>query len=302
MPEMDGYTAAKLIRAQPRLQGLPIIAMTAHALVEEHQRCLDAGMNDHVSKPIDLDALFSTLLRWAKPRQRQAVKSQATQTKAADEVILPEIAGINQTDGLKRVVGNKRLYRDLLMQFAAKQGDAAVQISAALESGDPKLAERIAHTVKGVAGNMGIGKVFAAAAKLERAIRHADAVEPALLEEFTRVLSRQVQAIHQAMREVTPDQPVNEVRVKDFDAHAASAAIARLRALLESSDGDAADAFLAVRNTLIGTLEESQLDVLSTAISEFDFDAALLKLDEIAEIMRAKLLDAGARALAAVDE
>ena len=284
MPEMDGYTAARLIRAQPRLQGLPILAMTAHALVEEHRRCLDAGMNDHVSKPIDPDALFSTLLRWAKPRRGQAVEPQATPTKAADEVILPEIAGINQTDGLKRVVGNKRLYRDLLAQFAAKQCDAAVQISAALESGDLKLAERIAHTVKGVAGNLGIGQVFAAAEKLEGAIRNAGAAEPALLEEFTLVLNREVQAIRHALCAVTPDQPADEVRVKEFDAAAASAAIARLRALLESSDGDAADAFLAVKNILAGTLEKSQLDVLSTAVNDFDFAVALLRLDEIAEI------------------
>ena len=131
-------------------------------------------------------------------------------------MILPEIAGINQADGLKRVVGNKRLYRDLLAQFAAKQDDAAVRISAALESGDLKLAERIAHTLKGVAGNMGIGQVFAAAEKLERAIRDAEAVEPALLEEFTLVLSRQVQAIRQAMREITPDQPADEEKVKRF--------------------------------------------------------------------------------------
>ena len=81
MPEMDGYTAARLIRAQPRLQGLPIIAMTAHALVEEHQRCLDAGMNDHVSKPIDPEALFSTLLRWAKPRRGQAVEPHGENTQ-----------------------------------------------------------------------------------------------------------------------------------------------------------------------------------------------------------------------------
>jgi CheY-like chemotaxis protein len=285
MPEMDGYTAARLIRAQPRLQGLPIIAMTAHALVEEYQRCLDAGMNDHVSKPIDLDALFSTLLRWVKPRRGHAVESQATPMRAADELILPEIPGINQTDGLKRVVGNKRLYLDLLAQFAAKQGDAAAQISAALESGDLKLAERIAHTVKGVAGNMGIGQVFAAAEKLESAMRHAGAVEPALLQEFTLVLSHQVQAIRQAIREITPDQPVKEVRVKDFDARAASLAIARLRSLLESSDGDAAAAFLAVNNILEGTLDRSQLDVLCTAISDFDFAGAVLRLDEIAEII-----------------
>ena len=67
MPEMDGFTATKLLRAEPRLHNLPIIAMTAHALVEERERCLDAGMNDHVTKPIDPDVLFATLPRWAKP-------------------------------------------------------------------------------------------------------------------------------------------------------------------------------------------------------------------------------------------
>ena len=69
MPEMDGFTATRLLRAKPGLRALPIIAMTAHALVEERQRCLEAGMNDHVSKPIDPDALFATLMRWVKPRQ-----------------------------------------------------------------------------------------------------------------------------------------------------------------------------------------------------------------------------------------
>ena len=98
-------------------------------------------MNDHVSKPIDPDNLFSTLLRWAKPRSKKAVASQAAPIKAADEVVLPEIAGINLADGLKRVAGNRRLYRDLLGQFAEKQGDAAAQISAALNGGDQKLAD-----------------------------------------------------------------------------------------------------------------------------------------------------------------
>ena len=73
MPEMDGFTATKLLRSDPRLKNLPIIAMTAHALVEERQHCLDAGMNDHISKPIDPDAMFSTVLRWAKPKSQPAV-------------------------------------------------------------------------------------------------------------------------------------------------------------------------------------------------------------------------------------
>ena len=144
MPEMDGFTTTKLLRRVPRLHQLPIIAMTAHALVEERQRCLDAGMNDHVSKPIDPDRLLSTLLRWAKPRPQRACEPQQpfSTERASEEVILPEIAGINLADGLKRVAGNRRLYRDLLGQFAAKQGDAATQISTALEKGDHAFAER----------------------------------------------------------------------------------------------------------------------------------------------------------------
>jgi two-component system, sensor histidine kinase and response regulator len=283
MPEMDGYTATKLIRAQPRLHGLPIIAMTAHALVEERQNCLDAGMSDHVTKPIDPDALFATLLRWAKPRTLPADGAEAGQAKVGDDITLPEIEGVDLEGGLKRVVGNKRLYRDLLLQFAAKQADAATQISAAIEGGDTKLAERIAHTVKGVAGNIGLGRVFVAAEKLEKAIRQGDEVEPAQVEEFSAVLSHQVGAIRHAMQEFLPDQQPIEERLTDFDGEAASASIARLRDLLVSCDGDAAEAFLAVEKTLAGTVARSRLDALNATISEFDFEAALTELDQIAE-------------------
>jgi len=160
MPGMDGFTATRLLRAHPQLHGLPIIAMTAHALVEERQRCLDAGMNDHVSKPIDPDALFVTLMRWAKPRKVQAAGAEDRAAKPVNEMILPEIDGVDMTGGLKRVAGNKRLYRDLLIQFAAKQTEVNSQILAASESGDNKLLERITHTVKGVAGNIGLGSVL----------------------------------------------------------------------------------------------------------------------------------------------
>ena len=101
------------------------------------------------------------------------------QKKAPDEVIVPQIEGIDSVAGLKRVAGNKRLYRDLLGQFAEKQGDAAAQISNALESGDRALAERIAHTVKGVAGNIGMTKIQFAAAGLEKAVRENDPAIPA---------------------------------------------------------------------------------------------------------------------------
>jgi len=292
MPEMDGFAATRLLRSDPRLQKLPIIAMTAHALVEERQRCLEAGMNDHVSKPIDPDNLFSTLMRWAKPRPKQAVESQvaATNIKASDTVVLPEIAGINLADGLKRVAGNRRLYRDLLEQFAAKQGDAANQISAALESGDLKLAEHIAHTTKGVAGNIGIAEVQSVAQKLEKALHDGEGKVLALLVEFAGLMSAQVRAIENGLRDSATARR-EEARTSPFNAETAAAAIARLRTLLEASDGDAEESFRSLQDAVIGTVEKQHLDGLSAFISDFDFDAALLKLDEIADRCRRNGLD-----------
>jgi two-component system, sensor histidine kinase and response regulator len=281
MPEMDGFTATKLLRRNPRLQKFPIIAMTAHALVEERQRCLDAGMNDHVSKPIDPDALFATLMRWAKPRGSAAVESQvlSNTTKSIEEVILPEIAGINLADGLNRVAGNRRLYRDLLRQFAAKQGDAAAEISAALKNGESERAERIAHTVKGVAGNLAITEVQGAAQKVEKAIKDGqDSKVP--LDSFAAVLCTHVHAIEQALQVLTPAQPKEKL---PFDGGMVSAAIARLHSLLDASDGDSEEAFCSLRDLVAGVVGQPDLDALGASISEVNFEAALAKLNGIAE-------------------
>lgn len=284
MPVMDGFTATRLLRRDPRLRKFPIIAMTAHALVEERQRCLDAGMNDHVSKPIDPDNLFATLLRWVKPRPEHVVQSKApvTDIKASEEVVLPEIEGVKVADGLNRVAGNRRLYRDLLGQFAAKQGHAAAEISIALESGDLKLAERVAHTVKGVAGNLGITEVQSVAQKLEKALRDGEGNFSELLAEFASVMGTQVQAIEKALRD-SASAPAETVQTLPFDVAAATAAIEQLRRLLEASDGDSEESFRNLQDAVAGVVEKPYLDALSASINDFDFDAALVKLDGIAE-------------------
>jgi len=284
MPEMDGFTATRLLRSDPRLRKFPIIAMTAHALVEERQRCLDAGMNDHVSKPIDPDNLFATLLRWTKPRPKQALDSQApvASAKASDEIALPEIAGVKVADGLNRVAGNRRLYRDLLGQFAAKQSNAAAEISIALEKGDFKLAERVAHTVKGVAGNLGITEIQLVAQKLEKAIRDGEGNFSELLAEFAGTMGTQVQAIEKALRDSAPPRP-EETETLPFDSKAAADAITRLKTLLEASDGDAEESFRSLQDAVAGVVEKPYLDDLNASINDFDFDAALVKLDRIAE-------------------
>jgi signal transduction histidine kinase/CheY-like chemotaxis protein len=283
MPEMDGITATRLLRSEPRLQKLPIIAMTAHALVEERQRCLDAGMNDHVSKPIEPEVLFSTLLRWVAPKPKQVPRPDQKPPTSADEVALPSIPGVNVADGLNRVAGNRRLYRDLLAQFAAKQADAPAQISAALKTGDNQAAERIAHTVKGVAGNMGIADVQSTAEKLEKAIRGGQSSVPSLLNQFADALGSQINKINQALDHTPVAQPT-EARTAPFNGETATLAIGRLKSLLEASDGDAQEAFYVLRGAAVGVVDQKSLDSLGETISDFNFDAALLKLDEIARL------------------
>ena len=172
MPEMDGYQATRKIRSDPRFASFPIIAMTAHATIEERQKCLEAGMNGHVSKPIDPSSLFDTLERFVAPTAKgPAVPPQEPAPAAvaeADE--LPDVPGLNTAEGLMRVAGNKKLYRKLLRQFSTTEADAAQRIASALAENDRALAERLAHTVKGVAGNIGASAVQNAAANLEKAI------------------------------------------------------------------------------------------------------------------------------------
>ena len=172
MPEMDGYQATAKLRSDARFVTLPIIAMTAHATMEEKQRCLAAGMNDHISKPIDPDNLYETVERFYKPTVIADASPRhltpGEESADSQQQLQPEdffsITGLDAKDGLKRVAGNRKLYEKLLRQFVEQQGPAVEQITAAQAQGDNALAERLAHTLKGVAGNIGAKSVQSTAA------------------------------------------------------------------------------------------------------------------------------------------
>ena len=291
MPEMDGYEATRLLRSDPRFQEIPIIAMTAHVLTEERQRCLEAGMNDHVSKPIDPDALFAILARWTKSLPGRSQSSDAIEAPSAKPDVgegLPEIAGVDIDRALRRVAGNRRLYRELLQQFAARESDAPGRISAALHAGDRKLAERIAHTVGGVAANIGIPAVQATAERLERTLRNEPAPAAALtplLNEFAAVVSAQVHAIEQALNSAVAG--IEEPPSCPFDRADAWDAIVHLKTLLESSDGNAGEAFRAVSTAVASVVEKPQLESLKNAIDNFEFETALFRLECISNLCTA---------------
>ncbi len=136
MPEMDGYEATRLIRSREKPPThIPIIAMTAHAMVEEQERALKAGMDDHIAKPIDPDVMVQTLVRHLR--------------RAPKETTLP---GIDEKGAMLRVSGNRRLLLDLWARFAAGYAEAAVPIRAALEKGETELARNLIHTLTGPGG------------------------------------------------------------------------------------------------------------------------------------------------------
>jgi len=285
MPEMDGFTATRLVRAQPHLQKLPIIAMTAHVMADEVQRCFEAGMNDHVGKPIDPEAFFATLARWTRAHPGEPPNLPSRAASARDEIILPGLAGVDVAAGLERTAGNKRLYRDLLVQFADRHESTGNRIKEAIESGDHNQAERLAHSLKGVAGNLGINQIFVLAGNLERAISESDAGTTALIAELTSGLDGQIRIIRAVLFADSADA-CKRLEARPAESGEALLAMARLKERLEASAADAPRVFAEVAEILRGTVAARQLDALGAFVKAFDFDAALSKLEEICEQYR----------------
>ncbi|MGE0875455.1 MAG: response regulator [Burkholderiales bacterium] len=268
MPVLDGYEATAEIRRDARYAAVPIIAMTAHAMVEERDRCLALGMQDHVAKPIDPEALYQALARWAKPRAAARAPEPARARGGAATPQVPAIDGIDTAEGLRRVAGNAALYLKLLRQYADAQGGAAGEIRAALAAGDRKSAERIAHTVKGVSGSIGAAAAQSAAATLEDAIRRRDEAR-AMIDGLENVLIPLAERLRAALG--TRAQAATAPRA---DAAAAASALLRLTALLEDSDAEALE-IMAADETALRAALGARHAALKKAVETFDFDAAL---------------------------
>jgi CheY-like chemotaxis protein len=282
MPEMDGLTATRLLRAQSHLKNLPIIAMTAHVMADEVQRCLEAGMNDHVAKPIDPESFFATIVRWTRARQPADNDVPTKAMRTGDEVLLSAIEGVDVAAGLQRVAGNKRLYRDLLTQFAVKQKSVDQRIVVALLDGDRIQAERLAHSLKSAAGNLGISEIFHSAGNLERAIRESQDDVEELIQELASALDRQLQAIQEGL-DAAQYIAGEQATIQRADIAGISTAVAHLRELLEASDADALDAYAHLAELLQGTADPSRLRALHAAVQAFKFETALIQLNDIAD-------------------
>ncbi|WP_298927974.1 response regulator [uncultured Ramlibacter sp.] len=187
MPVMDGLAATRALRQLAPLAGLPIVAMTANAMEQDRRKCLDAGMNDFLVKPIDPDALWAILLRWIPPVTPAPAKAPARLAALAASGLdqLQDIEGLDTGVGLSRVLGKQPLYLQLLQRYASSHKGVGAQIRQALVDGDLVTAQRLVHTLRGVSANVGALIVQGHAQLLEQALhegRSMDVVRPLLVE------------------------------------------------------------------------------------------------------------------------
>ncbi|MCX8068929.1 MAG: ATP-binding protein, partial [Thermodesulfovibrionales bacterium] len=188
MPEIDGYKATKEIRKIEKFKDFPIIAMTAHAMTGDRDKCINAGMNDYVSKPIDPRELYQILAKWLKNSHEIDTKVEATTlNKSQDTTIaLPEtLVGFDIKTGLRRLGGNKKLYLQLLIEFRTQYADCLDKILSAIETGNLKEAEKLVHMIKGIAGNLSANELFESAKMLNKTL-HEGFVEDDLLDNFKK--------------------------------------------------------------------------------------------------------------------
>jgi PAS domain S-box-containing protein len=181
MPVMDGYEATRALRQQPQWKDLPVIAMTANALVGDRDKVLAAGMNDHVAKPINVGELFATLARWIRPAAAAADGSPA----------------IDRPAGIAATMGDEDLYLRLMRMFRDRETDFAQRFRTARATGDLPTAMRMAHDLKNVAGTLAVRAVHQAATELERAC--IDEVDDAGVEPL---LCHVEQLLHPVMAEL----------------------------------------------------------------------------------------------------
>ena len=338
MPVMDGYTATRRIRKwelglrnengknsdlkseiqnpKSKIQGVPIIAMTAHAMTGDHEKSLEAGMVDHVTKPIDPEHLFATLLKWIQPRkmtagdssQESGINDKQSTTAAEDSALVSgfntptdkeafptSLPGFNLDEGLKRLQGNQELYKKLLLNFGGSYSNATHDIRQALDSADYENAHQLVHSLKGVAANLAAGRVQKATIELEKLVKHADTNTPPNSESIDSKLDVLKNALDQALGAVeslkTGDEVMNTELLADSSALAPvdvdKETIRRLRDAAEMGDVTEVVAIADEIASQANGFSPYRARIAQLA-DDFDFDGILQLTDKLGSLADVK--------------
>ena len=276
MPVMDGVTATREIRQLPEFVALPIVAMTANVMAGDRARCLAAGMNDHMAKPIEPQELCDVLLKWVRPRDGlgQAPRARPPEPAEATPALPFAIEGLQVDRALRRMRGNAELYQSLLRKFAIGQRDFAAMLLSALQANDAATAKRLAHTLKGLCASIGAEALSKQVERLESLLKTAadKPVVMAQLDLVTQELTALIQGI-----EVNLGASDSAAALSSWDPEELAAVAAKLQALLEDSDAQAFQWFER-HAALIRAAWPAHSAAMQTAADQFDIDDMLAAL------------------------
>ncbi|MEH6625637.1 MAG: MASE3 domain-containing protein [Motiliproteus sp.] len=298
MPEMDGIEATRLIRSIPMQSNLPVLAMTANIFEEDRQTCREVGMNDFVAKPVDPENLYLTLSKWLPEKNvgqgsGGTARAEPAAAKNQSEVVadqmrqqLDAIDGLEAKIGLRNMRGDARAYLRLLSQFDQSHGDDAEQLRQAFDLSDFDGARNLTHTLKGTAGTLGLTDMQEISMLLETRLRHLshkpegqEEREEALslIDTFAATLALFRQSMENLRIDLDP-QPFTAA-----DQRQLQPLLQRLQHLL-AQDNTAANALFLDSEMLLRSALGAKAEQLGQHIAHFDYPAALLLIESLAEL------------------
>ncbi len=289
MPVMDGLKATELIRSNPDTADMIIIALTAHSIAGDRDKCIDVGMNDYVAKPIDQAVLYKTLQRYLEFSEGKKSLAELNQEQGEGTLELPErIAGINLRSGLNRLNHNVEFYIKLLKDFYEGYKEAGNKLDTLLTEKEFADAQLYVHTIKGMAANLAAYDLEKASQTIERAINHGNNVTIAMLHTFRGTLAIVLDSIATIPTLTVPPPKQQSPQVAtSIDYENIISQIKELHSMLDTND---LDAETAVENLLIaiGSHPEfgTYLQQIQQKLNSFDFIGALPITEELLEITK----------------
>ncbi len=278
MPVMDGYQATRAIRRDGRFKDLAIIAMTAHALAGDREKCFQAGMNDYLSKPIIPERLYAVMSGWmSSAKNENAFEPKAPEGPIKKEVPLFTLPHIDVVQGMERLAGNMELYKELLVEFRDRNGGILTELRQMVNISDMQGARNRLHGFKGVCGNLGAEDITGMLQELDAAMATAHAKDiTTLLEQLDAMLKETFAAIDTIARQQPVGYPT--VAAKTVDKAELVEAIDQLADLLDQGRLDATDAMARLKEKIPIEYQPEEFRALAAAVQRLNFEDARIKL------------------------